>query len=91
MDNSLKITYDENPINGLMDRLLDFQDISMALNNSCSTDIIEDKPSLHMNPMEVSGIRFRKYNSKTGDFTSANNSSEDDTTDDEKQHETVIR
>ena len=45
-----------------------------------------------MNPMEESGIRFRKYNSKTGEFTSANNSSsEDGTSEDEKEHETVIR
>ena len=77
---------------GLKDRLLDFQDIRGALNNSCNTDSIDKIPSLHMNPMEESGIRFRKYNSKTGEFTSANNSSsEDGTSEDEKEHETVIR
>ena len=36
------------------------------------------------------GIRLRRHNPKTGEFTSRENSSSDDS-DDEKEHETVIR
>ena len=42
------------------------------------------------NILEQTGIRLRRYNSKTGGLTSALNSSEDET-DDEFQHETVLR
>lgn len=36
------------------------------------------------------GIRCRRYNPKTGEFTSAENSSEDDSGS-EKEHETILR
>ena len=36
------------------------------------------------------GIKLRRHNPKTGEFTSRENSSDDDS-DDDKEHETVIR
>ena len=64
---------------GSKDRLLDFQDINEAITNTSIAD-----------PNTNCGIRCRKYNPKTGDFTSAQNSSEDDS-DGDKEHEVVLR
>ena len=72
------------------DRLLDFQDISKALNCSGQSHQIGESSPLMENPMTQTGIRLRRYNSKTGKLTSASNSSEDET-DDEREHETVLR
>ena len=61
------------------DRLLDFQDVRVAITNTSITD-----------PTLSEGIRFRKYNSKTGEFTSRENSSDDDS-DGDKEHEATLR
>ena len=44
-------------------------------------------------PEKDTGLRFRKYNSKTGGFEDKPfiDSSDDEKSDDEKEHETVIR
>ena len=44
-------------------------------------------------PVNDTGLRFRKYNSKTGGFEDKPfiDSSGDEKSDDEKEHETVIR
>ena len=44
-------------------------------------------------PANDTGLRFRKYNSKTGGFEDKKcfDSSGDEKSDDEKEHETVIR
>ena len=44
-------------------------------------------------PVNDTGLRFRKYNSKTGGFEDKKcfDSSDDEKSDDEKEHETVIR
>ena len=73
--------------------MLDFDDISIALNTSSQIErlgeckkVSSEQPNLY----EQNGIRLRRYNSKTGDFTSAMNSSDDDS-DNEFQHEMVLR
>ena len=70
--------------------MLDFQDISTALNCSQKINKTEESSGMKKNILEQTGIRLRRYNSKTGGLTSALNSSEDET-DDEFQHETVLR
>ena len=72
------------------DQLLDFQDISSALDNSCQLENIGDAYRMPESNYTQTGIRLRRYNSKTGDFTSALNSSEEET-DDECQHEALLR
>ena len=70
------------------DRLLDFQDISEAISNTSIKDPIQGVRKRRNNGnME---IRCRKYNPKTGDFTSAQNSSDDDS-DSAKEEEVVLR
>ena len=77
------------------DRLLDFKDIDKALNDSShiSHGLDESTTMLMRPPVNDTGLRFRKYNSKTGGFEDKKcfDSSDDEKSDDEKEHETVIR
>ena len=69
--------------------MLDFNEISAALDSSAVEKKIDTSPPIQINQMN-NGIRLRRHNPKTGEFTSRENSSDDDS-DDEKEHETVIR
>ena len=53
----------------------------------------ESSSMLMRPPANDTGLRFRKYNSKTGGFEDKKcfDSSDDEKSDDEKEHETVIR
>ena len=69
--------------------MLDFNDISTALTTSTLQQNNDSFPALQMEQMNT-GIKLRRHNPKTGEFTSRENSSDDDSND-EKEHETVIR
>ena len=69
--------------------MLDFNEISAALDSSTVEKKVNTTPPIQINQMDT-GIRLRRHNPKTGEFTSRENSSDDDS-DDEKEHETVIR
>ena len=69
--------------------MLDFNDISTALTTSTLQQNNDSFPALQMEQMNT-GIKLRRHNPKTGEFTSRENSSDDDS-DDDKEHETVIR